>query len=239
MTAAPNESESDTNLSPQRRAWANKNLDPEARTLLAEDEKYFLRQSVSTPCLNVIVKAEGIWIEDTAGRRYMDFHGNNVHHIGYGHPRLKEAIRRQLDALPFAPRRFTCDPAVELDVLQAERRARPDGHLRIGGDGAELAVELQRQLRADPAAGQRDRLHPRDDADAEAARADLVAGDEVRAVREVDLELRRGHERQARVRVVREEDGDDDHEHGHGADEHRARNDGGAVAADRAHGLRR
>src|SRR5207253_437157 len=81
MSKTPAESESDTNLSPQRRAWADRNLDPEARTPLAEDEKYFLRQSVSTPCLNAVVKAEGIWIEDTAGRRYMDFHGNNVHHI--------------------------------------------------------------------------------------------------------------------------------------------------------------
>ena len=108
MTTLPAESESDTNLSPQRRAWAEKNLDAEAQTLLAEDEKYFLRQSVSTPCLNAIAKAEGIWIEDTAGRRYMDFHGNNVHHIGYGHPRLKRAIAEQMDALPFAPRRYTC-----------------------------------------------------------------------------------------------------------------------------------
>ena len=110
----PNESESDTNLSPQRRAWAEKTLDPEARTLLAEDEKYFLRQSVSTPCLNAVVKAEGIWIEDTGGRRYMDFHGNNVHHIGYGHPRLKRAITEQMDALPFAPRHYTCGPAIAL-----------------------------------------------------------------------------------------------------------------------------
>ncbi len=44
----------------------------------------------------------------------MDFHGNNVHHVGYGHPRLIEAIRRQLDELSFAPRRYTCEPAVEL-----------------------------------------------------------------------------------------------------------------------------
>src|SRR4029079_4487894 len=96
MSTRPSESESDTNLSPQRRAWAEKNLDPEAQTLLAEDEKYFLRQSVSTPCLNAIVKAEGIWIEDTAGRRYMDFHGNNEDHIGYGHPRLKRAISEKM-----------------------------------------------------------------------------------------------------------------------------------------------
>ncbi len=150
-----------------------------------------------------------------------------------GDPRLALRERRAVGERPAR------DPAVELDVLQAERRARPDGHVRVGRDGAELAVELQRQLRADLAAGQRDRLHPGDDADAEAAGADLVAGDEVRAVGEVDLELRRRHERQARVRVVREEDGDDDHEHRHGADEHRARDDGGAVAADRAHGLSR
>ena len=32
MSTAPSESESDTNLSPQRRAWAEKNLDPEAQS---------------------------------------------------------------------------------------------------------------------------------------------------------------------------------------------------------------
>ena len=69
ITALPSQSESDTNLSPQRRAWAEGNLDPEAQTLLADDEKYFLRQSVSTPCLNAIVKAEGIWIARLGGRR--------------------------------------------------------------------------------------------------------------------------------------------------------------------------
>src|SRR6201991_562135 len=108
---APSESESDTNLSPQRLAWADKNLDAEARTLLADDEKYFLRQSVSTPCLNAVVKAEGIWIEDTAGRRYMDFHGNNVHHIGYGHPRLKRAIADYRDKRSFETRGYTNAPA--------------------------------------------------------------------------------------------------------------------------------
>src|SRR6478672_6004693 len=120
MTTTPSESESDTNLSTQRRAWAEKNVDPEAQTLLAEDEKYFLRQSVSTPCLNAITKADGIWIEDTAGRRYMDFHGNNVHHIGYGHPRLKRAIAEQMDALPFTPRRYTSDVPVALARKLAE-----------------------------------------------------------------------------------------------------------------------
>ena len=34
----------------------------------------------------------------------MDFHGNNVHHIGYGHPRLKKAISDEMDRLPFSIR---------------------------------------------------------------------------------------------------------------------------------------
>jgi 4-aminobutyrate aminotransferase len=82
--------------------------------LLADDARCFLHQSVSTPCLSTIARAEGAYIEDTQGNRYLDFHGNNVHHIGYGHPRLKAAIARQMDELPFAPRRFACQRATEL-----------------------------------------------------------------------------------------------------------------------------
>ncbi len=110
----PAEAEGDTNRSPRRQAWSEAHLDRPTRTLLERDARVFLHQSVSTPCLSAIRRAEGIWIEDMQGRRYMDFHGNNVHHIGYGHPRLLEAIRRQLGELSFAPRRYTCEPAVEL-----------------------------------------------------------------------------------------------------------------------------
>jgi 4-aminobutyrate aminotransferase len=144
---APAESESDTNLSPRRRAWAERNLDPEARTLLADDEKYFLRQSVSTPCLNAVAKAEGLYLEDTGGRRYMDFHGNNVHHIGYGHPRLKRAIAEQMDALPFAPRRYTCGPAIALAAKLAE--IAPGDLSKVlfttgGSDAIEVAIKIAR-----------------------------------------------------------------------------------------------
>jgi 4-aminobutyrate aminotransferase len=145
--SAPAESESDTNLSPARRAWAARSLDPRARALLAEDERYFLRQSVSTPCLNAVVKAEGIWLEDAGGHRYMDFHGNNVHHIGYGHPRLKRAIAEQMDALPFAPRRYTAEPAVALARKLAE--ITPGDLSKVlfttgGSDAVEVAIKIAR-----------------------------------------------------------------------------------------------
>ena len=44
----------------------------------------------------------------------MDFHGNNVHHIGYGHPRLIEAINRPMQELSFAPRHYACEVAAQL-----------------------------------------------------------------------------------------------------------------------------
>ena len=111
---APEQSEGETNFSPRRHAWTRNNHGKETQGLVARDADAFLHQSVSSPCLSAIRKAEGIWIDDMDGRSYMDFHGNNVHHIGYGHPRLKAAISKQMDSLPFSPRRYTCEPAVEL-----------------------------------------------------------------------------------------------------------------------------
>ena len=144
---APTQSEGDTNLTGRRAEWQARSLDTNARALLARDEAAFLHQSVSTPCLNTISKAEGIWIEDTAGRRYMDFHGNNVHHIGYGHPRLKAAIAAQMDALPFAPRRYACEPAAELaEKLAAITPGRLSKVLFTtgGSDAVEVAVKIAR-----------------------------------------------------------------------------------------------
>ncbi|HRK25199.1 MAG TPA: aspartate aminotransferase family protein [Beijerinckiaceae bacterium] len=141
------QSESDTNLTGRRAEWQARVLDGKARDILARDERYFLRQSVSTPCLNAIARAEGIWIEDTAGRRYMDFHGNNVHHIGYGHPRLKAAIARQMDELPFAPRRYACDTAARLaEKLAAIAPASLSKLLFTtgGSDANEVAIKVAR-----------------------------------------------------------------------------------------------
>ncbi|HEX8164854.1 MAG TPA: aspartate aminotransferase family protein [Beijerinckiaceae bacterium] len=141
------QSEGDTNLTDLRAAWQARSLDPATRALLDRDARAFLHQSVSTPCLNAVAKAEGIWIEDTAGRRYMDFHGNNVHHVGYGHPRLKAAIAAQMDALPFAPRRYACEPAVELAEKLAAIAPGDLGKVLFttgGSDAVEVAVKIAR-----------------------------------------------------------------------------------------------
>ncbi|NJD18321.1 MAG: aspartate aminotransferase family protein [Gemmatimonadetes bacterium] len=113
-------SEGDLNLSPERERWLRDNIDAETRAWLEEDERWFLRQSLSTPCLNVLAACDGIWIEDLQGRRYMDFHGNNVHHVGFRNPRVLDAVKAQLDTLPFCTRRYTNVPAVRLARKLAE-----------------------------------------------------------------------------------------------------------------------
>ncbi|MCZ6729102.1 MAG: aminotransferase class III-fold pyridoxal phosphate-dependent enzyme, partial [SAR324 cluster bacterium] len=107
-------SEGDLNLSPLREKWAKQQVDPETRKLLDEDERYFLKQSLSTPCLDVLTSCEGVFIETHQGRRLMDFHGNNVHQVGFGNSRVIEAITRQMNSLSFCPRRFTNVPAIQL-----------------------------------------------------------------------------------------------------------------------------
>ena len=141
------QSEGEVNTSDRRRRWAEANLDGRAREMVAEDARRFIHQSVSTPCLTAVSKAEGIWIEDVQGRRYMDFHGNSVHHIGYGHPRLKAAIARQMDELPFAPRRYSCEPAIALAAKLAA--ISPPGLEKMlfttgGSDAIEVALKIAR-----------------------------------------------------------------------------------------------
>ena len=147
MSGPVHQSESDTNLTGRRAEWQARALDAETRAQLAEDERHFLRQSVSTPCLNAIAKAEGIFIEDVAGRRYMDFHGNNVHHIGYGHPRLKKAIADEMDRLPFAPRRYANTTSTALAKKLGEiapGRLSKALFTTGGSDAIEVAVKLAR-----------------------------------------------------------------------------------------------
>ncbi|MCL2481097.1 MAG: aspartate aminotransferase family protein [Spirochaetaceae bacterium] len=99
--------EGDINISEQRKKWQKENINSETQKILDKDSKYFLKQSLSTPCLNVLKSANGAWIEDMQGRRYLDFHGNNVHQVGFGNKDVIDAVKKQLDELPFCTRRYT------------------------------------------------------------------------------------------------------------------------------------
>jgi 4-aminobutyrate aminotransferase len=147
MSTTLTHTEGESNTSEVRAQWQSNNPSPKSAPLLKRDADAFLHQSLSSPCVSTIARAEGSWIEDLDGRRYLDFHGNSVHHIGYAHPRLLDAIKQQLDELSFAPRRFTCEPAVELaEKLASIAPGNLDKVLYTtgGSDATEVALKIAR-----------------------------------------------------------------------------------------------
>ncbi|HDY7614572.1 TPA: aspartate aminotransferase family protein [Vibrio vulnificus] len=106
-------SEGDVNTTPARQAWNSSMDDERTQALLKRDSEVFLHQAMSTPCLDTLEAAEGIYIQDATGKKYMDFHGNNIHQLGYGHPHVIKRVQEQIAKLPFSPRRFTNETAIE------------------------------------------------------------------------------------------------------------------------------
>ncbi len=138
--------EGDLNSSEYRRYWVEA-LDAQTNSLLSRDAAVFLHQSLSTPCLDVLTSTDGVFLTNLHGKTYFDFHGNNVHQLGYQNTYLIERLKRQLDDMAFCPRRFTNLPAIEL----AERLSKlTDGQLsRVlfapGGTSAiSMALKLAR-----------------------------------------------------------------------------------------------
>ena len=142
---APDTAEGDVNLSPLRRAWERDHVSARTRALLDRDSAAYLHQSLSTPCFDALAEADGIWLVDTEGRRFMDFHGNNVHQVGYRHPRVIDAVKRQLDTLPFSPRRFTNTAAVELAERLGALAPDPLGKVLLAPGGT-LAIGMALKL---------------------------------------------------------------------------------------------
>lgn len=105
--------EGDINLSENRKNWYTK-LSSETLEWLERDAAVFLHQSLSSPCLDILESCEGIYLINAEGKKYMDFHGNNVHQVGYRNPYVIRKLKEQLDLLPFSPRRYTNRPAIEM-----------------------------------------------------------------------------------------------------------------------------
>lgn len=106
--------EGDVNLTEERARWQKTFISEESQKLLEEDGKYFLHQALSTPCLDAIAGVDGIYIIDEDGRKFMDFHGNSVHQLGYNNPYLVDAMKKQLSQLSFSPRRYSNRTATAL-----------------------------------------------------------------------------------------------------------------------------
>ncbi|MFJ9929183.1 ornithine--oxo-acid transaminase [Streptomyces misionensis] len=95
----------------------------------------------------VVARAEGSWVEDVEGRRYLDMlAGYSALNFGHRHPALIEAAHRQLDLLTLTSRAFHNDRLAEF----AERLAALTGldmvlPMNTGAEAVESGIKLARK----------------------------------------------------------------------------------------------
>jgi len=105
--------EGDINLSQARKNWWGNEIEATTHEILDKDANVFMHQALSTPCLDVLAHCEGPFIQNIEGKKYYDFHGNNVHQIGFSHPKLINRLVGQLRNLTFSTRRYTNERVVQ------------------------------------------------------------------------------------------------------------------------------
>ncbi|MEU8968025.1 ornithine--oxo-acid transaminase [Streptomyces monashensis] len=95
----------------------------------------------------VVARAEGTWVEDVEGRRYLDMlAGYSALNFGHRHPALIEAAHRQLDQLTLTSRAFHNDRlaafAEQLAELTGLDMVLP---MNTGAEAVESAVKVARK----------------------------------------------------------------------------------------------
>ena len=124
------------------------------------DNEAWLRRSLASvwhPCTQMkqhewlplipIARAQGVWLYDFDGRRYLDAIGSWwVNLFGHGHPHIKARIAAQLDRLEHVLLAgFTHAPVVELSERLASLAPGDLGHCFYASDGAsatEVALKM-------------------------------------------------------------------------------------------------
>ncbi|MEU3294339.1 ornithine--oxo-acid transaminase [Streptomyces longwoodensis] len=95
----------------------------------------------------VVARAEGAWVEDVEGRRYLDMlAGYSALNFGHRHPALVEAAHRQLDRLTLTSRAFHNDRlagfAERLAALTGQDMVLP---MNTGAEAVESGIKLARK----------------------------------------------------------------------------------------------
>ena len=110
----------------------------------------------------VAVRGQGVWLEDAAGRRYIDASGGAaVSCLGHGHPDVLAAMHRQIDQLAYAHTSFFTTEVAEQLAEQLVRTA-PAGMSHAyfvsgGSEAVEAALKMARQYYLE--IGQPERSH--------------------------------------------------------------------------------
>jgi adenosylmethionine-8-amino-7-oxononanoate aminotransferase len=100
--------------------------------------------------LPVIVRGEGVWVEDSEGRRYLDAMsgGSMAATLGHGRRDIPAAARAQADTLAYVHNERLTNPAQERLARELVEVA-PEGFSRVrftvsGADANEMAIQLAR-----------------------------------------------------------------------------------------------
>jgi len=100
--------------------------------------------------LPVAVKGDGVYIIDRDGKRYLDASGGAaVSCLGHSHPRVIEAIKKQVDEIAYAHTgSFTSEPAEALADFLVARAPESIEHVYFvsgGSEAVESALKIARQ----------------------------------------------------------------------------------------------
>ncbi|MEZ5100567.1 MAG: 4-aminobutyrate--2-oxoglutarate transaminase [Thermoleophilia bacterium] len=124
---------------------------------IVEAKRRYVSAGISDPAL-VVARAEGAWIEDVDGRRFLDFAGGiGCQNTGHRLPAVVEAVREQLDLyLHQCAMVGLYEPYVETCRLLAETSpCRGDEQrsvlLNSGAEAVENAVKIARYVTGRPA----------------------------------------------------------------------------------------
>src|SRR5829696_4844036 len=123
---------------------ASQNIRPGAE-YIALDETWSTHNSPPLPV--VLAEAEGAWVTDVDGRRYLDFlAGYSALNFGHRHPTLIAAAHAQLDRLTLTSRAFVHDQFAtfcrELAELCGKDLVLP---MNTGAEAVETAIKVARK----------------------------------------------------------------------------------------------
>lgn len=123
-------------------------MDHPSSEVLQENRDYTMFswsvQSTANPIH--MTKAKGVWFWDGEGNQWIDFSSQLINiNVGHQHPKVLDAIKKQVDELSFAGPSFATDPRGKLGKKLAEVTGLQKAFFTLGGSEAnENAMKMAR-----------------------------------------------------------------------------------------------